>query len=395
MAHRHAYINPDILKWARERARFTIQDAAHVVNKLPSRYEAWEQGADVPTLAQARKLAIAFHRSLAFFYLDNPPAERDIPAELRRLAKGSSPPLSKELAAQIRLAAERRSLAISLYDELGEVVPNFSLTANIDENPETVAQKARELLGISTVEQFETELTSTPKLWRGALENVGILVFQIPGVDHREMHGFSIAERPLPIIAFNSQTTYTRRVFTMFHELGHILLKDSVLHQNDVLVAPASQKEELFCNRFAAAFLVPSASLLSDSRVELRRHDGLWTDNEIKGLSRDFGVSRSVIIRRLHHHSLIDDQTFRKLRQQYDVYKSIEKSTDSEGKSQGGDTYKNRIVHIGGLLSRLAFRNYYYNNWTIRDLSALFNLRASSLGGMEHEVFGRNYGFEK
>lgn len=389
MAAERAYINGKALQWARERARYDVDAAAHVVGKKPDVYEEWEEGVSFPTMRQTRQLATAFQRPLSFFYLDRPPDEVDVVAELRRLPGQATRPVSPELAKQIRLASERRILALELYEELGETPPAFDFRASVTSNAEATAEKVRQHLGVTVAQQTATDLNSVPKMWREALENAGVLVFQVPYVEPDEMQGFAITKRPLPIVAYNSKTTYHRRIFTLFHELGHVLLDDTVLHENEVMLAPADHKTEEFCNRFAAALLVPREALLNEPQVLRKGKDAEWADHEVAQLSKAYGVSKSVIIRRLHRFSRISDGQYHRIKTAYDSY-----TMPPKPKQDGGDPFKNRIVHIGGLLSRLAFRNYYYNNWTVRDLSSLFNLRMSSLGRMEYEVFQQNYGFD-
>ena len=339
-------------------------------------------------MKQARKLAIAFQRPLSVFYLNSPPDEVDIVAELRRLPGQSWRPVSAALAKQIKLAFDRREFAIALFEDMDEVPPTFPFKAKLSDNPEILAQKVRDFLDISFEDQIETEKSSIVRLWREALEGVGVMIFQIPSVDPEEMQGFAITNRPLPIVAYNSQTTYYRRVFTICHELGHILLDDNVLHEKEVMLAPSDFERERFCNMFAAALLVPELFLMNIKAVEEKGSSKYWTDREIGSLARDFGVSKSVMIRRLHNFNLVDEGQYESMVEEYDSYLPTESSDD-----RGGNAFTNRVVHIGGLLSRLAFRSYYNNALSIRDLSSLFNLKTSSLGGMEYEVFRQNYAF--
>ena len=389
MPTERALITGRLLRGARERARYDVDAAAHVVGVPPEEYEGWERKKGYPTMAQARELATAFQRPLALFYLEAPPDEPDVVAELRRLPGRAGRAISHELAKQIRLASERRDLALSLFEDLGETPPSFTLNATIENDPTTVARAARAMLGVSMESQAATKLDSTPKMWRQALEAVGVLVFQVPGIEASEMQGFAITPRPLPIVAYNSNTTYRRRIFTLFHELGHVVLNDTVLHESEVMLTPSDYRRERFCNRFAAHLLVPTEDLLSHPLVMRMGADALWTDAEVKELRVFFKVSKSVLIRRLREEGRIAESQYYNLVEDFDNYVA-----PPEPKKQGGSHFRNQIVWLGSMIPELAFRNFYRENLSERDLSSLFNLKSSSLGRMEYEVFNRNVYFD-
>ena len=63
--------------------------------------------------------------------------------------------------------------------------------------------------------------------WRAALESAGILVFQVTGVAPAEMLGFSLSDRPLPVIGVNRKLHLNRRTFTLLHEFVHVFLERS------------------------------------------------------------------------------------------------------------------------------------------------------------------------
>ena len=121
-------------------------------------------------------------------------------------------------------------------------------------------------------------------------------------VDREEVNGFALAESILPIIAVNRKDVPNRRTFSLLHELVHILLKLSGASdlQVDARRPPEDQTVEVFCNRVAAAALMPSAHLLGLESVQA--HPGRstnWTDEEIREAADLFGVSRETFVRRL------------------------------------------------------------------------------------------------
>ena len=57
-----AYITPQVLKWARESARMSIDTAAAKVSVDPVRLKEWEEGTTQPTIHQGETLAKAYRR---------------------------------------------------------------------------------------------------------------------------------------------------------------------------------------------------------------------------------------------------------------------------------------------------------------------------------------------
>ena len=49
-------IQPKVLKWARERARYSLAHVARAMSKDVEVIEAWEEGPDAPTYVQLEKL---------------------------------------------------------------------------------------------------------------------------------------------------------------------------------------------------------------------------------------------------------------------------------------------------------------------------------------------------
>ena len=72
MANR-AYITAKVLKWARESANMTEEVAASKVAVSIDRLKAWENGDAFPSISQAQKLAKAYRRPFALFFLPDVP----------------------------------------------------------------------------------------------------------------------------------------------------------------------------------------------------------------------------------------------------------------------------------------------------------------------------------
>jgi transcriptional regulator with XRE-family HTH domain len=79
-------INPSILKWARETAGLSVEEAAKKLGlSSRERLEALEGGQQVPTRRQLVNMSEKYHRPLLTFYLPNRPRERDRGHDFRTL----------------------------------------------------------------------------------------------------------------------------------------------------------------------------------------------------------------------------------------------------------------------------------------------------------------------
>jgi Zn-dependent peptidase ImmA (M78 family) len=298
-----AEVEPAILAWARSNAGLSIEEAAHSLQTRPDKVLAWEDGQEHPSMAQLRRMASAYKRLLSDFYLPRPPEDDPIPHDFRRLPGEVAFHYSRALRYQLRLARRRRELALDLAAELETEVPALTARLDLNDDPERAGAELRRLLGVTLeVQRTWRDPRASYKAWRERIESAGILVFQATGVAPGEVLGFSLTDRPLPVIGVNRKLAPNGRTFTLLHECVHVFLERSSICdiEEGVLRPPEEQRPEVFCNAVAAAALVPLDALLSQNLVvdrPARPRD--WSEDELGSLARVFGVSHEVILRRL------------------------------------------------------------------------------------------------
>jgi Zn-dependent peptidase ImmA (M78 family) len=283
-----------MLVWARESLGLTITAAADTVDVDPARLSAWERDPQTerPTIAQLRKLAAAYRRPMAAFFLPEPPSEQQLVADFRRLPGAPRQP-SPELIVELRRAASRRDIALDLGAELHELPPRFALDATRAASPEAAANRIRAHLGMDASSRDAwTDAYAALRTWRRRIEDQGVLVFQMSGVSVDETRGFSCFYETLPVIALNSADAVVARVFTLAHELGHL-----VRRRGAVCDLGEGFAEEVWCNQFAGELLVPGDEL--EDAVKTSDHRADWPELELQRLARMFWVSTEVVLRRL------------------------------------------------------------------------------------------------
>ncbi|PIU61116.1 MAG: zinc peptidase [Armatimonadetes bacterium CG07_land_8_20_14_0_80_40_9] len=318
-------VEPTVLIWARESIGMNIGDVAKRLKGLKVSKDTiskWESGQKNPTLIQLEKLAKSIYkRPLAAFFLPEPPEELPLPEDFRTLPWDERKPFSPETRLAIRRARRLQSLTAELAKSLNRKITTKINKVNLSDNPEVVASRIREQLGVGIQTQFswknETEALNE---WKKAVEKRGVFVFQI-GMPLEETRGFSLTEGKILIIVLNLRDSINGRIFSLFHEYGHLLLNDSGIcdmGDQDYLSDEAKSIEK-FCNHFAGAVLVPKDALLNHNLIKSKEYSAHWSDEILKELAKSFKVSQEVILRRLVILRLSRGDFYKRKREEWKV----------------------------------------------------------------------------
>ena len=381
-----ALITPEVLKWAREEyIGLEIDYAAKKLKIDPERLEAWEDGAEQPTIPQLKNIAKLYRIHISIFYLPVPPPGFKRPTDYRVLPEQIATDEEQiyRLNANIVEAFARRETLIQLYELLGEPPPEVTLKVDRHAGRKRAAQKITKFLGFSRTQlQKANNPHAALKFWKQTVEAQGILVCQTNthlSVELETVRGFCIAQRPFPVIVINSKDSPYGRIFTLIHELVHIALGESAIQNVGFREIDRSDLNpiEAFCNRVAGEVLVPADKLLEVVKLQTLEED-------LSKISKHFHVSREVIMRRLLTLKQISErkyQTYRKSQQKR--YK------DTPQQSGGASPYYNLLLNVSGeYFARTAFMAYYEDKITISELASAFsNCDTKYLSEIESAIF--------
>lgn len=309
MASVRAPATGELLSWARRQVGLSQEQVAKRLNKKPEAIEQWEEGVQRPTLNQLRALAAMYRRTPAFFFLQEPPEGAGIerPPDFR--AHGGSD-LSPSILREIAKADERRKYFIDLTegDDSRDLDSRraFHLRAgptDLSTHLDKVAQGIRKRLDVSVEQQMSwPNYSKALSGWIRAVERVGVLVFHMSRIDPDECRGLSLYREPFPIVVLNGAESPQARIFTLAHELGHLVVRAS-----GVCDVWNNDRVEVRCNAFAGALLLPREDLLT----ELGRSDPA---EAIPPLAAQFNVSQSAVAVRLKNLHIVDqDEVDRQL----------------------------------------------------------------------------------
>ncbi len=389
MASPEALVEPALLIWARKSIGLTIDQGAKRVGVRPERIAEWEAGMDRPSVAQLRNIAAAYKRPVALFYLSAPPKGFDPMRDFRRMSPTHQVTFSPDLHINIRDAWERREAVIELFADASEQPQALVLKASSKDDPEEVGRSIREYLGVTDDLQFSWGDERKSLIgWSTMLEKKDILVFQTKGVESEEARGFSISDDILPAIVVNGKDSYAGRVFTMFHELAHILLRTNVLCdlEEEGAMIGGQSAIEIFCNRVSAATLMPKNTLAAQRSVLPKTSRSSWTDTDLSRISRQFGVSREAMLLRLVHIGRASKAFYNRKRD------DLQRRSSSTNESRGGPIHPEfmAIKYNGALFARLVLSAYHRGSLTASEVHDHLNLGPKHIEALEISLLKRS-----
>ena len=341
-----APVNPQILRWARERAGFAQVDLTAKFKKLPE----WEDGKAQPTLNQAEAFARAVHAPVGYLFLSEPPEETVPIPDFRTFAGRSVTRPSPNLIDTIYACQERQSWYRDFARVAGEPDLDFVGTASVDTSPVTVAARIRETLGFDLVARQECSTwTDALRLFIRRADETGVLVM-VSGIvmsntrrplDPAEFRGFALCDPLAPLIFVNGKDTRAAQMFTLAHELAHVWLGASAVSNLGATPKAGFCREEVWCNAVAAELLVPLEVLQS----EIRRNELL--PDALSRLARTFKVSALVILRRLLDVGWLTHNRFEAAWAQEN--ERLRKLVQA---GSGGDFYRTTVARVGRRFAR-------------------------------------------
>jgi Zn-dependent peptidase ImmA (M78 family)/transcriptional regulator with XRE-family HTH domain len=375
MASRTVPITSSVVTWAREQSGLTVEEVARRMKLSQEDIEAWESGTSLPTSGQFTALRNVFKRPSALFFLPEPPAEAGMPTALRRAPALGNHTLGPEEIRQIRWARRLQDVTAWVSkdrDQSRVVLPQHRL----NEKPQLVAAHDRVDSGISTATQLSWSGTSEAfRSWRSWLEDQGVLVLQL-SMGKNNIRGFSTWDDFAPLVAVNSAYHPTARIFSLFHEVAHLTTRTDAACQNFIVPNGRDTQTERWCERYAAAFLIPSNELrtLVDSYgISISRK--VDDPDTARRIANRFKVSTRAMAIRLQELGLADPALYSAVAAQF-----ADRDWNTPSKGGGGQpATKKRITQLGVRLPSTLVSASDAGRLTTRDLSDYLHLKVGQV----------------
>lgn len=373
-------VKPALISWALEQASVEPGDL-----RLGDKVVGWLEGSLQPTLKQLQDFAKSTHVPFGYLMMSEPPTlEKPLPDFRRRDERSSrySQELTDEIYAQQRKQVWFRDYAL----DQGLDVVDWVGSASLSDAPEAAAMRLREQWSFSTAGKAQSYVESRKEVF-SFLENQGVLV-SVAGYfgstrrpfDTQEFSGFSLSDEYAPLIFVNGKESHAAQVFTMFHEVGHLVLGESGV-SDDAEESGSSNRSERWCDEFAAAFLMPASEV---SRLTLRS----LGEDAVLPVAKRFRVSALALLNRLRDLKLISFEQWSVAYPEFEARALEVLRQRTEKGSSGGEFYKSHPFVVGPRFARAVYREARSGRMSYPDAQRLLGVRQTKT----FERFAREVG---
>ena len=380
-AKKIAYINCKMLKWARERSPIELEDIPIKINGIKvEQVRRWENGIENPSITEAKKLADLYDIPFAALFLTNLPKSDNTTYIDRRTYKDNLDiKISYELWKEINKLKSCREYAIEYIDM--DKYKNILKSLNPDDSLEKIATDVRKLFNIETPFKNKTSYSNKAfNFFRNIIEKNGIMVLQIENVSISEIRGISLSYDILPIVAVNKSDSDRAKVFTLFHELSHLIRRTSNLCLVDF--NEREDKEEKNCNKLAAEILIPKETI-----ENIIQNEDLRDDNIIEKIANRYAVSKFVVIKKLYDLKKIDFTLYKSkydnFLNDFNEYKETKRKKD---KKIIVTQDKKLISSSGKLFPKIILDAYYDGKISFGEVCNTLNINARYIDNVERMV---------
>lgn len=366
----HVNVSHEVLVWARESLAFTRNQVTENTKISAKRLVQLETGEKQPTLEELKAFSKVYKRTIATLLLSKPPKEKPLPADRRTVNSNKLGNFHEKTIMAVRKARALAQSFVELREELDLKFPKFSLFASIQDQPQILANQIRQRLQLAEIREI-TNVNDALEAYIERVESLGIAVFQL-SLTQDNLRGFAIVDDVVPIIGIKRGGEQAHsKTFTLFHELGHILLNEGGLCD---LVFNSQVEIEKWCNAFSAEILMPSAELLQMQKVIDYQRQGqkVWTNKDLIELANYFHVGPLAILRSLLEKQLTT-QAFYKERHEKWNKPQFGRAKIPEGRNIAKET----ISEKGKTYIGLAFKAFDQNRINIKDLSDFLGVKLS------------------
>jgi Zn-dependent peptidase ImmA (M78 family)/DNA-binding XRE family transcriptional regulator len=275
-------VNADRVILARQRNRLSGKALAELAGVSAVTISKIENGHQ-PDDGVIDCIAAALGYPRAFFFMESPQVLEADTVSFRSLKKMSAAERDASLAAG--------ALGVALYDWIDDkfdlASPDLIDLSKERNRPETAARLLRQHWKLG-----DRPIGNMLKL----LESKGIRILSLCE-NTRNVDAYSFWRADRPYIFLNQEKTAERSLFDSAHELAHLVLHHHAGAKNE-------KGAEMQADRFASAFLMPAADVLSNVSE-------IMTASQIIRAKRRWKVSAMALAHRLHDLSMLSDWTYR------------------------------------------------------------------------------------
>lgn len=363
------------LEYARNYYGFGLEEVAKKTQIKLEQLENFEKGVDFPTYPQLEKLADIYNRSLIFFFItDDPedPTNNHMLVNFRKIntAKQTS------ITPKQKMLMEKADCYILNLRELNREENRISfrqllLKRNVKFS--TFSQWLRVNLQIPIENQIKDYRDSSQLLeaFREKFYNIGVYVFKDSFQDN-SVSGLCLPDDKFPVILLNNKMTFSRQLFTLFHEICHIF--------NNQVNVSFNRDSEKVCDEFASSFLVPADHL--QNYIQKLGITQFEDETVIKNLAENYHVSRDALAYKLLSLKLISQEFYAFL---HSVTSDYVRKMNTD--ISGGDYYYTKISYLGKSYLNTVLNKYYSGKISATDVGVYAQIKTSNLSNLASKFY--------
>jgi Zn-dependent peptidase ImmA (M78 family)/DNA-binding XRE family transcriptional regulator len=292
-------VKGSVLKWARKFRGLDEAQAAERLGIAVADLIAYEQERKQPSVTLFEAFASKYRLPQATMFLLTPPDLPPEPADFRSVGGKKRKKRSFEFSVALSNIRTWLFYFEKLAADDADFIPPKLPQLSISDDASVAGERERRRLKIPVGEQLSWRPREAFARWRAHLEKQGVLVFQqkFPMEDCR---GFSLyGSENTPAVIVNKEEPFdVAKAFTIWHEYCHLLLRRPGISDQNF-----SDPTEAFCNRFSAAFLIPTEALRAV--LPVWPNDPVnWSAGDVVRWAAQLKVSRRALAIRLEQAHL-------------------------------------------------------------------------------------------
>lgn len=395
MASNKAHINPEILRWARDKSNLSLEEAAkHAgvsgTKKVSSteRLASWENGDDAPTRKQLNDLAKAYYRPVLTFYMKQPPEQTSRLPDFRTIGDHPVAEGGNVLEAFVRkMRAKQQEIVELITEDMSEIVhlPFIGRFTHNDE-PKIIAEDIRQELQFDTSKQQSfRDRDALFRALRTKAEEIGIFVLlqgnlgsHHTNIEADEFRGIALADPVAPFIIINNNDANAAYVFTLIHEMAHLWLGETGV--SNLSPFSGTQREvniETLCNQVATEFLMPRELI----EEKWGTAEGISLYEKIANIAIQLSISRAATANRLWKLGILSDEQWWALYRTYQSEWRKHRAKQKE-KSGGPSYYVTTRSQLGNAIIRTVLGAVDAGSLTYTRASRILGVNAKSFDGL-------------
>lgn len=274
------------IEYFRKKFKYTKKKIAEILLVDPSLITYYEQGKRIPTVGKLNKIAEIFEIPVEWLMIKN---AENIQFAARSMGK-ETPTEAKEILAFQNMVVNFVNLLSKTgmpdYEYKGPQYPNKT-------PGKTIVEDIKKLLGIDDIVYYNT-------LKESLQSQFNVYIFEIP-FKNENISGMTFYLDQVFCIFINKGHTIQRRLFSLAHELGHILFH---IHNESYIVSrhASTDPSEKEANEFAHLFLISETKL---NRLISKQKLHIFKKEYIHALAETFNVSPESIFYTLAKKGLV------------------------------------------------------------------------------------------